>query len=213
MKMQKIRLSKSIVGEEEKQAIARVIDAGYLGMGTEVKLFEEDLQAFLETSKEVICVSTGTAALHLAMQALGIGLGDEVLVPSLTYVATFQAVSATGAKPVACDVTLDKAFIDLKDAEGRLSSKTKAMIPVHYGSNSDGIEAVMRLPINLVYGLLRTPHMLLAALEMEKKLALLAISFALVSMELKILPRVRVVRSLPVTKRLHARLKMQDYWV
>lgn len=142
--MNKIRLSKSVVGEEEKQALARVIDVGYLGMGAEVQQFEEELREFLGTDHEVLCVNTGTAALHLSLQALGIGPGDKVLVPSLTYVATFQAISASGAKPVACDVTRNKAFIDLIDAEKRLSKITKAIMPVHYGSNSEGMDDVHR---------------------------------------------------------------------
>lgn len=137
--MNKIRLSKSSVGEEEKVALARVIDAGFLGMGREVQLFEEELKTYLGTSLQVICVNTGTAALHLAVQCLDIGPGDEVLVPSITYVASFQAVTAAGAKPVACDVTPGRAFIDLDDAERRLTSRTKAIMPVHYASDSQDI--------------------------------------------------------------------------
>jgi len=140
--MSNIRLSKSCVGEEEKIAVARIIDAGYLGMGREVQLFEEELQAYLDTSLHVICVNTGTAALHLAVQCLDIGPGDEVLVPSITYVASFQAVAAAGAKPVACDVTPGRAFIDLVDAEQRLTSRTKAIMPVHYASDSQDIGTV-----------------------------------------------------------------------
>jgi dTDP-4-amino-4,6-dideoxygalactose transaminase len=140
--MEKIRLSKSVVGEEEKRALARAIEAGYLGMGAEVQLFEQEIRQFLGTTNEVICVNTGTAALHLALQSLGIGLGDEVLAPSLTYVATFQAISATGAKAVACDVSLDRGFIDLDDAAKRLTPRTKAIVPVHYASNSEGMDAV-----------------------------------------------------------------------
>lgn len=140
--MSNIRLSKSVVGEEEKLALARVIDAGFLGMGAEVKLFEEELQQFIGGDKEVICVNTGTAALHLAVECLGIGPGHEVLAPAITYVASFQAVSAAGAKPVACDVTPDRVFIDLEDAERRLTSKTKAIMPVHYASDSQDMAAV-----------------------------------------------------------------------
>jgi dTDP-4-amino-4,6-dideoxygalactose transaminase len=140
--MEKIRLSKSVVGEEEKRALARAIEAGYLGMGAEVQLFEQEIRQFLGTTNEVICVNTGTAALHLALQSLGIGSGDEVLAPSLTYVATFQAISATGAKAVACDVSLDRGFIDLDDAAKRLTPRTKAIVPVHYASSSEGMEAV-----------------------------------------------------------------------
>ena len=140
--MSNVRLSRSVVGEEEKMALARVIDAGFLGMGTEVKLFEEELQEFIGGDKEVICVNTGTAALHLATECLGIGPGDEVLVPTITYVASFQAITAAGAKPVACDVTSDRVFIDLKDAERRLTSRTKAIMPVHYASDSQDMDAV-----------------------------------------------------------------------
>ena len=142
--MSVVRLSKSCVGEEEKLALVRVIDAGFLGMGQEVQRFEKELQAFIGTDKDVICVNTGTAALHLAIECLGIGSGDEVLVPTITYLASFQAVSAAGATPVACDVTADRVFIDLTDAEHRLTSRTKAIMPVHYASDSSDMDAVYR---------------------------------------------------------------------
>jgi dTDP-4-amino-4,6-dideoxygalactose transaminase len=140
--MNLVRLSKSSVGEEEKAALARVIDVGYLGMGREVQLFEEELRAHMVTQMEVICVNSGTAALHLAVQCLDIGPGDEVLVPSITFVASFQAISATGARPVACDVTPGRGFIDLADAARRVTPRTKAVMPVHYASDSAGMPAV-----------------------------------------------------------------------
>lgn len=137
-----VRLSKSCVGEEEKIALARVIDAGYLGMGHEVQLFEEELREYIGTVSDVICVNTGTAALHLALDCLDISPGDEVLVPSITYVASFQAIAATGARPVACDVTAERVFIDLADAERRLTARTRAIMPVHYASDSQDMKAV-----------------------------------------------------------------------
>lgn len=140
--MSTIRLSKSCVGEEEKAALVRVIYAGYLGMGQEVQLFENELKAYLDTDAEVICVNSGTAALHLALSCLDIGPGDEVLVPSITYVASFQAISATGAKPVACDVTCDRVFIDLADAKRRITNRTRAIMPVHYASDSQSMPDV-----------------------------------------------------------------------
>ena len=125
-----IRLSKSKIGEEEKSAVINVLDKEYLGMGEEVELFEKDLsKLFL---RDTICVSSGTAAVQLAIQACGIGFGDEVLVPSMTYVATFQAIKATGAEPIACDISEETCLIDLEDALSKLSKKTKAIIPVHY---------------------------------------------------------------------------------
>ena len=140
--MSTIRLSKSVVGEEEKSALARVIDAGYLGMGQEVQLFENELKVYMGTELDVVCVSTGTAALHLALACLDIGPGDEVLVPSITYVASFQAISATGATPVACDVDEASGFIDLVDARGRITPNTRAIMPVHYASDSQNMGSV-----------------------------------------------------------------------
>ena len=74
------------------------------------------------------------------MQACGIGPGDEVLVPTLTFVATFQAVSATGAVPVPCDVSYETGWLDVDDAERRITAKTKAVIPVHYASGTGDLD-------------------------------------------------------------------------
>jgi dTDP-4-amino-4,6-dideoxygalactose transaminase len=137
-----IRLSKSCVGLEESIALSKVVETGYLGMGSEVNLFENELREFIDTDKEVICTNSGTSALHLAVQCLGIGQGDEVLVPSITYLSSFQAISATGAKPVLVDVTENRVFIDLRDAEYRISEKTKAIMPVHYASDSQEMYTV-----------------------------------------------------------------------
>src|SRR5262245_29069297 len=101
---EKVRLMRSAVGEAELAALARVIEDGYLGMGTEVQAFERELEGFLGSGVTVLCLNTCTAALHLAVEACGIGPGDEVLVPTYTYVATFQAISAAGATTIACDI-------------------------------------------------------------------------------------------------------------
>ena len=83
--MAKIRLSKSVVGEEEVAALSAVIQDGYLSMGPRVRLFEEKIAQFVGVPFEnVCCVSSGTAALHLALEALDLGPNDEVIVPSLT---------------------------------------------------------------------------------------------------------------------------------
>lgn len=142
MSVKLIRLSKSCIGPEEKRAVASVLDREYLGMGAEVQEFENRLTEFF--SREVVCVSTGTAALHLAVQACQIGPGDEVLVPSLTYVASYQAISATGARPVSCEVDPEDCLLDLSDAARRISSKTKAVMPVHYSGGVGNLEAVYK---------------------------------------------------------------------
>ena len=131
-----MRLSRSIVGEAEALAVRRLLlEDGYLGMGSEVRLFEAELAAFLgRRPEQLISVNSGTAALHLAVQA-ALEPGSEVLLPSLTFVASFQAVSAAGCVPVACEVRADSATIDLRDAEQRLGARTRAIMPVHYASN------------------------------------------------------------------------------
>jgi dTDP-4-amino-4,6-dideoxygalactose transaminase len=140
-----IRLSRAYLGQEEADAVMRVLQDGYLGMGQEVKHFENELQNYISSDVGVACVNTGTSALQLAVQACDIGVGDEVIVPSITYVASFQAVAATGAIPVACDVDLRTGFMDVNDAQKRLSAKTKAIMPVHYGSGTEGLEEVYEL--------------------------------------------------------------------
>lgn len=135
-----IRLSKSCIGPEEKASVLQVLDREFLGMGAEVQKFEFELGTFF--SRPAVCVNTGTAAIHLALQGLGIGPGDEVLVQSLTYVATFQAIAATGAKPIACDIDQKTFCIDVNDAAAKLSQKTKAIIPVHYAGGVGDIEKV-----------------------------------------------------------------------
>ncbi len=138
-----MRLSRSIVGEAEARAVARIIEEdGYLGMGAETRRFEEEVAVFLGVEPwQVVSVNSGTAALHLAVFAAargGAGQGGdapEVLVPSLTFVASFQAVLAAGCVPVACDVLLETGTLDVADAERRLTPRTIAVMPVDYASN------------------------------------------------------------------------------
>lgn len=135
-----IRLSKSCIGEDEKLAVTGVLDREFLGMGAEVQQFEQALSEFF--GRPAVCVVNGTAALQLALQACGIGPGDEVLVQSLTYVASFQAISATGATPVACDIDPATLTLDWRDAEKRLTPRTKALMPVHYSGGVGALDEI-----------------------------------------------------------------------
>ena len=123
--------------------MARVIvEDGYLGMGSEVQKFELALAGFLGVPGEnVACVNSGTAAVHLALEA-ALPPGSEVLVQSLTFVATFQAILAASHVPVPCEVLPGNLAIDLEDAAARLTGKTKAIMPVHYASNPGDLDAV-----------------------------------------------------------------------
>ena len=135
-----IRLSKSTISQAEKEAVKRVLDGEYFGMGKEVHQFESMLTDYM--GRPTACVVNGTAALHLACQAVGLGQGDEVLVQSLTYLASFQAISATGATPVACDIEPATMTLNWRDAEKRLTENTKAVMPVHYGGGVGDLDEI-----------------------------------------------------------------------
>ncbi len=145
-----LKLSQAYVGAEEKEAVSRVFDNLYLGMGAEVRLFEQELLTFITednttSSRQIACVNTGTSALQLALQACDIGKGDEVLIPSMTYAASFQAASATGATAIACDVDLITGCIDIADAEPRINHRTKAIMHVHYAGGYGDLVGIYAL--------------------------------------------------------------------
>jgi dTDP-4-amino-4,6-dideoxygalactose transaminase len=140
-----VRLSKCSISAAEINAVSKVLESEYLGMGSKVLEFEQSIKRYLGTNMTVVCVNTGTSALQLALSALNIQKGDEVLVPSLTYIATFQAISATGAIPIACEVIPDTLFIDMCDAEMKITPRTRVIMPVHYASSSKGISDVYRI--------------------------------------------------------------------
>lgn len=129
-----IKVSQGVLGDDELALVREAFAYGYFGMAQFVADLETALAQYLG-APHVLTVNTGTAALHLALDALGIGRGDEVIVPSLTFVGAFQAISATGAVPVPCDVRLETLLIDLDDAERRITPRTRAVMPVHYAGN------------------------------------------------------------------------------
>jgi perosamine synthetase len=142
--MDLIPVSRPSLGEEELASIKLVFDSGWLGLGTQVFEFEQALQKFLG-AKHVVCTNTGTTALHLALDTLGIGKGDEVIVPSFTFVATVQAITATGAKPVFCDIHADDLNMDVKDVRKKITRKTRVILPVHYRGIPCDMDAIHAL--------------------------------------------------------------------
>jgi len=139
-----IRVSMGCMGDDEIEALRPVFEYGYFGLGTQVIEFEQALQRYLDVP-DVVAVSTGTAALHIALDALGIGPGDEVITPSLTFAACFQAIGLTGATPVPCDVDPETLLADLADMERRITPRTRALMPVHYAGNAGDVDAVLAL--------------------------------------------------------------------
>ena len=138
--MEKIKLSKCSIGNIEKQLVNKTLSSEFLGMGKVVKEFENKLSSFFNNN--VCCVINGTAAIHLALQALGIKKGDEVAVPAITYVSTYQAISATGAKPLSIDVDIDNCTLSISDLKKKISKKTKAVVAVHYAGNAGNFEDI-----------------------------------------------------------------------
>jgi perosamine synthetase len=118
------------VGEEEAQAAADVIRSGWLTMGQRTFEFERQFAAYVG-APHAIAVVSGTAALHLALEAFGIQAGDEVLLPTTTFTATAEVVCYLGARPVLVDVEPHTMNLDPADAARRITSRTKAIIPVH----------------------------------------------------------------------------------
>ena len=141
----RMRLSKSVVGEAEAAAVSRVVlENGFFGMGNETRTSRASSRRF-GGEREVVCVNTGTSALHLAAQACGIGPGDEVIVATMTFIATFQALTATGATVVPADVRETDCWLDLADVERRITSRTKAIMPVHYAGGPGDLAALYEL--------------------------------------------------------------------
>ncbi len=122
----------------EKRYISDCLDSGWIsGSGRYVNSFEEVFADFCGTA-HAIAVSSGTVALHVSLLALGIGPGDEVIVPDLTYIAAANAVTYCGARPVFADVDPITRTLDVTDARRKISPATKAIIPVHlYGHPVD----------------------------------------------------------------------------
>jgi dTDP-4-amino-4,6-dideoxygalactose transaminase len=122
---------------EIAEAIARVVDSGWYILGPEVEAFEEEFAEYCG-SKHCVGLANGLDALHLALRAVGIGPGDEVIVPSNTYIATWLAVSQCGASPVPVEPVEGTYNLDPTRIEAAISKRTKAILPVHlYGQPAD----------------------------------------------------------------------------
>lgn len=131
--MRKIQLASPIIGRQERKVVMRVLKSGNLAQGPEVKAFENEFSN-LVGNRECVAVNSGTSALHVALLSMGIGQGDEVLVPSFTFAATANAVSLTGAKPVFVDIDPLTYNMDPRALNQAITPKTRAIQVVHlYG--------------------------------------------------------------------------------
>lgn len=134
--MNQIPVFKPLIEKEEIRAAVESLEMGWLGMGSYVKQFEDAVASVCgidgSQDKHVVAVSTGHAALHLALLVIGVGPGDEVITPSFNNAADFQAIKACGAEPVFVDVCEDTLCIDTNKVDELISEKTKCVIAMDY---------------------------------------------------------------------------------
>ncbi|WP_144761995.1 DegT/DnrJ/EryC1/StrS aminotransferase family protein [Curtobacterium sp. 9128] len=136
--LEEIPAARPLIGADERRAVDAVLASGQLTQGPEVAAFERDFAATLLDGRPVVAVNSGTAALHLALLALGIGAGDEVIVPSFTFAATANAVRLVGATPVFVDIEPSTFCIAPSAVERAITPRTRAVVPVHlYGHPAD----------------------------------------------------------------------------
>ena len=135
-------VSRPSIGTEELQRVKEVFESGWLGHGSIVLEFENRLKTYLGAGY-VVAVNTGTSALHLALDAIGVAKGDEVIVPSLTFCASVQAITALGATPVFCEVSPRTLNVDVADVRKRITSRTRAIMPVHFCGNACDMDALL----------------------------------------------------------------------
>jgi perosamine synthetase len=135
---------KPCLGEKEKSYLLKAFDSTWISGGEFVDRFESDFAKLIGT-KYAVTASSGTAALHLALLALGIGPGDEVIVPAFTFVAPANMAILTGAKPVYVDIDPTTWCIDANEVEKSITAKTKAIIPVHVYGNVCEMTALLKI--------------------------------------------------------------------
>lgn len=142
--MLEIPYFKPWINQNDKNSVINALNNRWLTNGPILKIFENELKNYLGT-KFSSGVGSATHALHLAMRSLGIGPNDEVIVPTFTFVATANAVRYCGAKPILVDVDLDTFNISTNEIKRKITKKTKAIIPVHFGGQSCDMKEIIQI--------------------------------------------------------------------
>lgn len=133
------------IGEAEIAAVSHAMRSGWVTTGPETKAFEQEFAAYLGGGLEAVAVNSATAGLHLALEAVGIGPGDEVIAPTLTFTATVEVARYLGADAVLVDVDPATLNIDPAAIEAAITPRTKAVLPVHYGGLACDMQAILAI--------------------------------------------------------------------
>lgn len=144
MKKMKIYFGLPLIGEKEIKAVIKVLNSGWLGFGKISKDFECKTAEYVR-AKNAISVSSCTAALHLSLIISGVKRGDEVITTPLTFIATIRAIELVGAIPVLVDVNKETLNIDTTKIEEKITSKTKAILPVHFGGMPCDLKEIYKI--------------------------------------------------------------------
>jgi len=137
-----IPIARPIIGEEEINAVTDVMMSGIIAEGSKVFDFEKAFSDYIHVSNAV-AVNSGTSALQIALQAAGIGSGDEVVTSSFSFIATANSILYTGAKPIFADITLDTFNIEPDEIQNRITHRTKGILPVHLYGHPAEMKAIM----------------------------------------------------------------------
>jgi dTDP-4-amino-4,6-dideoxygalactose transaminase len=139
-----IPFHKTYTTDDEIYEVTAAIKSGWTTMGPKTFAFEEDFRNFVG-SGHAVAVNSGTAALHLALKVIGLSSSDEVIIPTMTFTATGEVVCYHGARPVIVDVDRDTHNISIKCIEKAISSKTRAIIPVHFGGQPCDMDEILEI--------------------------------------------------------------------
>ncbi len=133
------------IGEEEIAEVVEVLHSGWLTTGPKVKKFEREFEEFMEGGVYAVAVNSATAGLHLALEAVGVGSGDEVITTIYTFTATAEVIRYFGANPVFVDIDPKTMNIDHTKIEPAITSRTKVIIPVHFAGLACDMDAILEI--------------------------------------------------------------------
>ena len=131
------------IGEEEIAEVCDTLRSGWITTGPKTKQFEQDFAAYIGDGTDAIAINSATAGLHLALESLGVGVGDEVIVPTLTFTATAEVVRYMGADPVFVDTNPVTLNIDIEGIKAAITPRTKVIMPVHYAGLACDMDAIL----------------------------------------------------------------------